>query len=379
MTLRLFRFVGVGVAAAAGIATYFLAKDTTFPAIAGQQIVWPWAIVVGATVLIVPYLLFAIITWLVDQIHRVKVTDLLAAVGGLFVGFLFALVLTFPLSQVQLWHLNYWLPLLSVVLFGYLGASVAVLRREEIQRSLPFVRRHNRDQQEGDEGEQDDNRRNRNAKPIVVEKEAERVLLDTSTIIDGRIAEISQTGFIMGTLVVPRFVLEELQRIADSADTLRRNRGRRGLDILNRLQKETNIPVEIVDNDFESIHEVDAKLVKLAKHYHCPIITNDFNLNKVAELQGVKVLNINELANAIKPALLPGEDMDVKIIQEGKEFGQGVGYLDDGTMIVVEGGKPHLNNEVEVTVTRVLQTAAGRMIFAHPKATGSTPAIRKTS
>ncbi len=162
-------------------------------------------------------------------------------------------------------------------------------------------------------------------------------------------------------------MLNELQRIADSADTMRRNRGRRGLEILNRLQKDATVPIEIVDAEIEGISDVDGKLVKMARNLHCPIITNDFNLNRVAELQGVKVLNINELANAIKPVLLPGEDIHIKIMQDGKELGQGVGYLDDGTMIVVENGRQYMNMTIEVTVTRVLQTVAGRMIFAHPK------------
>jgi uncharacterized protein YacL len=200
--------------------------------------------------------------------------------------------------------------------------------------------------------------------------------VDTSAIIDGRVADISQTGFIFGTLVVPRFVLEELQHIADSADSMRRARGRRGLDILQRLQKEPAVQVEISDADAENVMEVDAKLVKLARQWHAPIITNDFNLNRVAELQGVKVLNINELAHAVKPILLPGEEMQIKIMQEGKELGQGVGYLDDGTMIVVEGGKTYIGQTVDVTVTRVLQTVAGRMIFAHPK---QPPASSATS
>ena len=201
------------------------------------------------------------------------------------------------------------------------------------------------------------------------------ILLDTSAIIDGRIDDISRTGFISGTLLVPRFVLNELQRIADSADTMRRNRGRRGLEVLNRLQKESTVPIEITDADIDSVAEVDGKLVVMARNLHCPIITNDFNLNRVAELQGVKVLNINELANAVKPVLLPGEEISIRIMQDGKELGQGVGYLDDGTMIVVEGGRQYMNMTIEVTVTRVLQTVAGRMIFAHPKQgnTGSLP------
>ena len=195
------------------------------------------------------------------------------------------------------------------------------------------------------------------------EKE-EVVLLDTSVIIDGRIADISQTGFIHGTVMIPRFVLNELQHIADSPDVLRRNRGRRGLDMLNKLQKESRVPIRITDADVSEIREVDSKLVRLAKDLDCPIITNDYNLNRVAELQGVKVLNINELANAVKAVVLPGETITVEIIQEGKELGQGVGYLDDGTMVVIEDGRRYIGQTVEVNVTRVLQTVAGRMIFA---------------
>jgi uncharacterized protein YacL len=192
-------------------------------------------------------------------------------------------------------------------------------------------------------------------------------LVDTSTIIDGRIADITQAGFLYGTLVVPRFVLSELQHIADSGDPLRRNRGKRGLDMLRRLQSESSTPLRISDDDPRDVPDVDGKLVKLARVASCPVITNDFNLNRIAELQGVRVLNINQLANAVKPVVLPGEEMSVRIIQEGREFNQGVGYLDDGTMIVVENGKKLLNQQVDVVVTRVLQTAAGRMIFGHPR------------
>ena len=186
-------------------------------------------------------------------------------------------------------------------------------------------------------------------------------------LIDGRIAEIVDSGFIYGTLVVPRFVLEELQHIADSSDALRRNRGRRGLEILNRMQRDPRTPVEIVDDEAPGIAEVDAKLVELAKRRSRVVLTNDFNLNRVAELQGVRVMNINSLANAVKPAVLPGEELRVKVIQEGKEAGQGVGFLDDGTMIVVEGGARLIDRDVDVSVTRVLQTVAGRMIFAQPR------------
>ncbi|MGA2285202.1 MAG: PIN domain-containing protein [Dehalococcoidia bacterium] len=195
----------------------------------------------------------------------------------------------------------------------------------------------------------------------------QRFLVDTSAIIDGRIADVSEAGFIQGSLVLPRFVLDELRHIADSPDALRRNRGRRGLDVLNRLQKESPVPIEITDKDFEDLAEVDSKLVRMASILGCPIITNDFNLNRVAEIEGVSVLNVNQLANAVKSVVLPGEEMIVRVIQEGKEVGQGVGFLDDGTMVVVEGGRRRLNEEIEITVTRVLQTVAGRMIFAQPK------------
>jgi uncharacterized protein YacL len=242
-----------------------------------------------------------------------------------------------------------------------------------------FITRRIRDRDRDEEREKEKDRgkeRDKEHAPQV--QPVTQILLDTSAIIDGRIADITQTGFVLGPLVVPRFVLNELQRIADSADTMRRNRGRRGLEMLNRLQKDATVPIEITDADVEDVLEVDGKLIKMARTLHCPIITNDFNLNRVAELQGVKVLNINELANAVKPVLLPGEDIHIKIMQEGKELGQGVGYLDDGTMIVVEGGRQYMGMTIEVTVTRVLQTVAGRMIFAHPKqgGNGSGPSLQ---
>ena len=192
-------------------------------------------------------------------------------------------------------------------------------------------------------------------------------VLDTSAIIDGRIADICRTGFLEGTLLAPGFVLAELQKIADSSDTLKRNRGRRGLDILNRIQKEGSVAVKIYDKDFEDLTEVDTKIVRLARLLGAKVITNDFNLNKVAELYGVPVLNINELSNAIKPVVLPGEEMYVHVIKDGKEFGQGIAYLEDGTMVVVDGGRQHIGEDLEVLVTSVLQTAAGRMIFGKPK------------
>ncbi len=381
MARRVFRVVGASLAIGAGVLTNIFAKSDTFPTVAGFSEKWPWAVVVGLVVLLVPYLVVGFVRWSSAQLRTIHASDIAAAAIGLILGLIASALLTFPLMQIHFAQLGQWLPILSAVLFGYAGTAIAVLRGPDIMRGFADLGHRRRASDAGDHDDADlidEPRAGRRGRGKNADRQAPQVLLDTSAIIDGRIAEISSTGFIMGTLVVPRFVLEELQRIADSADSLRRNRGRRGLDILNRLQKESTVPVEVSDTDYESIHEVDAKLVKMARVLHSPIITNDFNLNKVAELQGVKVLNINDLANAVKPALLPGEDMVIKIIQEGKEIGQGVGYLDDGTMIVVESGRPYLNNEIEVTVTRVLQTSAGRMIFAHPKA--ATPSsLRRSS
>ena len=201
-------------------------------------------------------------------------------------------------------------------------------------------------------------------------------VLDTSVIIDGRIADIAETGFLDGLLVIPNFVLRELQLVADSADSLKRNRGRRGLDILQRIQKIASLQVVIVDDDYPSIREVDLKLIELAKQYEAKIVTNDFNLNKVAQLQGVEVLNINELANALKPIVLPGELMKVFILKEGKEYNQGVAYLDDGTMVVVDNARKMIGKTIDIAVTSVLQTTAGKMIFGKFDERGSVSAMR---
>ncbi len=317
--------------------------------------------------LISPYISVIPYRWLRDQIRGAAASDLVAAVIGLFVGLIISFFLGFPLSYLPD-SLGRILPLVGAVLFGYLGVTVAVLRKNDLAHffQTSIFSRRNRERDRDEEHDKDRHKerdKDRTSSPVPVTQ----ILLDTSAIIDGRIADISQTGFVSASLIVPRFVLNELQHIADSPDAMRRNRGRRGLDMLNRLQKDTTVPIEIIDADVEGVAEVDSKLVKMARTLHCPIITNDFNLNRVAELQGVKVLNINELANAVKPVLLPGEDIEIKIMQDGKELGQGVGYLDDGTMIVVEGGRQYMNTTIEVTVTRVLQTVAGRMIFAHPR------------
>ena len=197
------------------------------------------------------------------------------------------------------------------------------------------------------------------------EKQSKRSykILDTSVIIDGRIADIAETGFLDGLIVIPQFVLRELQLVADSADSLKRNRGRRGLDILQRLQKGASVQIQIVEDDFPAVREVDLKLIELAKLYEGKIITNDFNLNKVAQLQGVDVLNINELANSLKPIVLPGEIMKVFVLKEGKEYNQGVAYLDDGTMVVVDNARKMIGKTIDISVTSVLQTTAGKMIF----------------
>jgi uncharacterized protein YacL len=341
-----------------------------------------WGIAIGVVIIIVAFFITPYITvvpyrWMRDKIRGAAASDLVAAAIGLTIGLIISALLAIPLANLPAtWgHL---LPFLGAVLFGYLGVTIAVLRKNDIAHLFQgaMIRRaRDRERDEERERERKERDREQEKEKNTAPPESTQILLDTSTIIDGRIADISQTGFIFGTLVVPRFVLNELQRIADSADTMRRNRGRRGLEILNRLQKDATVPIEIIDADIEGIADVDGKLVKMARNVHCPIITNDFNLNRVAELQGVKVLNINELANAIKPVLLPGEDIHIKIMQDGKELGQGVGYLDDGTMIVVENGRQFMNLTIEVTVTRVLQTVAGRMIFAHPKQSiNTTPA-----
>jgi len=256
---------------------------------------------------------------------------------GLFMSSLFMrLFVLIPLSRV----IETMIHLTLLLVLSYLGIAIALRGQDELNLIIPYIKFARQDRKE------------------------ELIILDTSVIIDGRIADICQTRFIEGRFVIPRFVLRELQSIADSADTLKRNRGRRGLDILGRIQKNTNIDVKIHDADFPEIPEVDGKLVKLAKILGAKIFTNDYNLNKVAELQGITVLNINELANALKPVVLPGEIMEVRIIKEGKEYGQGVAYLDDGTMIVVDGGRDKIGSTRKVLVTSVLQTQAGRMIFA---------------
>ena len=280
---------------------------------------------------------------------QIPTVILVTAIVGLVIALLLSVLLTFPLSMLPgLW--GQITPIAVSLFLCIIIIPISVVRGRELFRMFGITL------PEGTKGI---------GRPL---PHNGSLIVDTSTLIDGRIADIGQAGFIPGSLIIPRFILSELHHIADSYDALRRNRGRRGLEILTKLQQESNIPVEISDIDAKDVPDADGKLVKLAKALGCAILTNDFNLNQVARIQGVQVLNVNELANAVRPVVLPGEEMSIRIIQEGKEFGQGLGFLDDGTMIVVEDGLRYINNRIEVVVTRVLQTAAGRMIFAHPKA-----------
>jgi uncharacterized protein YacL len=290
-------------------------------------------------------------------IQKLPGGELLIGAAGLIIGLLIAALVMTPLSNIFtgsdiLKIIGVVLTVIVYCIMGILGVNIATKKKEEIYNSFSTVKKLNKDKKSKGE----------NKANIAQPK-----FLDTSVIIDGRILDILKTGFVEGTIVIPSFVLQELRHIADSADVLKRTRGRRGLDILNQIQKDLKIPVEITEKDFDNIAEVDAKLLKLAQVMGGQVITNDFNLNKVAEFQGVKVLNINELANAVKPVVIPGEEMNISIIKDGKESGQGIAYLDDGTMIVVEGGRKFLGETIDVVVTSVLQTAAGRMIFAKLK------------
>jgi len=281
------------------------------------------------------------------RLGRLSAETLFAGLTGMMVGLLTAALLSFPLSLLPQ-PLGQILPFVGVIVFGWLGVSLFVMRQGDIMGLFSTLSGR------GGEGGSSSSWTNLNR----------TILLDTSVIIDGRVADIAKTGFLPGTLLIPRFVLNELQYIADSPDGLRRQRGRRGMEVLAELQKLPNILVRISDINAEGVREVDDKLVVLARQLKCPILTNDYNLNRIAELQGVTILNINELANAVKSVVLPSERMTLNIFQEGKEFGQGVGYMDDGTMVVVENGHDYIGEYKDVVVTKVLQTAAGRMIFA---------------
>ena len=292
--------------------------------------------------------------WVEGQLGKMPTRDVIAGAIGLFIGLIIARLLGDAFSMIPI--VGDYIPIVFNIVLGYLGAHIMVRKQEELAAVFDFIPRFLRDMSRSREG--------RVPAQTTAQAERQYKLLDTSVIIDGRIADICETGFLEGTLLIPVFVLEELQHIADSPDSLKRVRGRRGLDILQKIRKESRMKVEVTETDFEDIPEVDSKLLQLAQEVGGKIITNDFNLNKVAQLRGVPVLNINALSNAVKPVAIPGDLMTVQIVRPGKEHGQGLAYLDDGTMIVVDGGFRCMNEVVSVEVTSALQTAAGRMIFA---------------
>lgn len=320
----------------------------------------------GLGYIFAPWLVIAPIRAAHNSLRTVTIVDLVAGTVGLAAGLLIAALISYPISQLPS-PFGSILPLIVVIIMGYLGTTTMVLRKgellglissgQEIQQIRARVQHDGVHLQAGSDSQA----------TTMTSVTPPSLLLDTSVIIDGRVADIAETGFIPGELVAPRFVLNELQYIADSSDTLRRNRGRRGLEILDRLQQNDEVTIHFIDQDPQDAQQVDDKLISLARSLHATILTNDYNLNRVASLQGVKVLNINELANAVKAILLPGEELPLHIIQEGKEAGQGVGFLDDGTMVVVENGRRFLDQEILVQVTKVLQTNAGRLIFATPE------------
>lgn len=290
------------------------------------------------------------------EISKYPQSDILLGTIGLIVGLVIAYLIVSGIGTfINIPIITAIIGILVYVFMGYVGIRIALKSREDLFNLNRLSRLTSSLNKE------------KASKKNIIENKIPPKVLDTSVIIDGRIADICKTGFIEGSLVIPRFVLNELQHIADSSDDLKRVRGRRGLDILNAIQKEMDIEVEISDVDFEDIPEVDSKLLKLAQTINGKVVTNDFNLNKVAQFQGVEVLNINELANAVKPVAIPGEHMLAQVVKEGKEQNQGIAYLDDGTMIVVDGGKKYIGETITVLVTSVLQTPAGRMIFGKPK------------
>ena len=319
----------------------------TFMSLAAMLVGGIFGAIIGS--FISPYLiksLFMFTSTVEKSLSAMSTQDLIAGTLGLFLGLIIANLVGLAFGSVP--YIGPYVSVALSIILGYLGMHLVVSKKSELTGWLhlhaegSFDKKKNKDHHTGK-------------------------LLDTNVIIDGRVADIYRSGFLEGPIIVPVFVLEELQKIADSSDILKRNRGRRGLDILNHMRKNSKDDVIIVTNDFEDISEVDSKLVKLAREKNYKIVTNDYNLNKVAELQGVAVLNINDLAIAVKPAVIPGEQIFVQLVKSGKEEGQGVAYLEDGTMIVVEGGKKLVGENTAVVVTSVLQTSAGRMIFAKLK------------
>ena len=320
------------------------------------------------------------------QLSKMPINDVIAGAAGLALGLIIADLLGNAFARIPV--VGNYIPIVFSIVLGYLGIRLTIKKRKELAGSFDFVPRvlkdilRSREEKQAKEAEPAETQDKTEtpaetaAEPPKVnlvkakaepEPEKNYKLLDTNVIIDGRIADICKTGFLEGRLLIPVFVLEELQHIADSPDSLRRVRGRRGLDVLQKIREDSPLEVEVMNIDFDDIHEVDSKLVRLAQKVGGKIITNDFNLNKVAQLRGVEVLNINDLSNAVKAVVIPGETMKVQVVRDGKEPGQGVAYLDDGTMIVIENGHRYLSRTISVEVTSALQTSAGRMIFAKPR------------
>ena len=289
-----------------------------------------------------PYVTVLPARYVVNSLREASAGDLIGGAFGAAIGLMLALFLAFPLSFLP-GEIGRYAPLVTAVVLGVMGATAGAVKRNELSAFAQGVR---------------GSRRSSSADA--------RVLLDTSIIIDGRIADVVRAGYVRGTLIIPKFVLAELQYFNDSPDGSRRERGRRGLEMLAKMQKEETVKVELSEEE-PAGNGADGKLVTLAKSLGIPIMTNDYGLNRVAELQGITVLNMNDLAKAVRPVVLPGEEITVRVIQEGKEAAQAVGYLEDGTMVVVENGARHIGSELAVTVMRVLQTVGGRMIFGHPK------------
>ncbi|MBI4114991.1 MAG: TRAM domain-containing protein [Candidatus Omnitrophica bacterium] len=334
----------------------FVVLFTLLGYVSGFQWLFPFQLPHGPWIGGAIGLCFAVLVLLIDAFFkkftvRNILSVLLGIALGLLVHHLFMKVVDYAAVSNEV---KQQLGIISALLFSYLGAVTILRGQDEFNLLIPFVKLESKIPGE------------------------ELILLDTSVIIDGRIADIAETHFLSGRLVLPRFVLKELQLISDSSDPLKRNRGRRGLDILNRIKKNPNLDVKIQEMDFPEFSTVDAKLVKLAQVVNAKVFTNDYNLNKVAELQGVKVLNINDLANAVKSVVMPGEVMQVKILKEGKEHDQGVAYLADGTMVVVDNGRRRIGQTLNVAITSVLQTQAGRMIFAKPASEGEDTGRRQS-
>jgi len=321
------------------IRIFFLVMSTVVGYTVGtlfQEYSLPWHLI-GAGI---GFALAGFIIILEVTMRNVSVRNLSAAVFGMMFGLFMGWLITSAIKLIPMdQRLFSALQLSLILIFCYLGMVIAIRGKDEFNLIIPYVKFTRQDQKE------------------------DIIILDTSVIIDGRIADICQTKFIGGRFIIPKFVLKELQQVADSEDALKRNRGRRGLDILRKIQKNTSIDIKIQDENFPEIKEVDTKLVKLAQVLGAKIFTNDYNLNKIAEIQGIEVLNINELANSLKPVFLPGEVMEVRITKEGKEYNQGVAYLDDGTMVVVDNARHIIGKVAKVMVTSVLQTSAGSMIF----------------